>query len=128
MNAARPLPARSLEGMRILLAEDSWHLATALRQTLEQAGAIVVGLAPTVAQAEHLSRTIGFDAAVMDLNLRDEMTTPLVTRLAQDGHKVIVITGYAPDAQLLPRVHACLTKPTTGEALISALLRPLGEP
>ena len=122
--AATPDP-KPLTGMRILVAEDSWHLAMALRQTLEQAGAIVPNMAGTVAQAERLTRTLDFDAAVMDLNLHDEMTTTLVTRLAEQGKKIIVISGYEVAPDLARKVHACLAKPATGEALITALLRPL---
>ena len=117
---------RPLKGMRILLAEDSWHLAMVLRQTVELAGATVTGLAGTLKEAERLASRYDFDAAVMDLNLHDELTTPLVKKLAEQNIKVIVISGYDMAAELsTARVHACLAKPASGDALIRELLRPL---
>ena len=123
MNVGSPPTSKPLAGMRVLLAEDSWHIAIALRQTVEMAGATVVGLAATLPQAERLARAANFDAAVMDLNLHNELTVPLVTRLAESGIKVIVISGY--DVALGTKVHACLSKPASGQAIIAALLRPL---
>ena len=118
----QPLP---LAGMRILLAEDSWHLALALRQTLEIAGAVIAGVAPTVARAERLSRSLEFEAAVMDLNLHDELTTPVILRLADGGTKVVVISGYSFPPALIAKVHACFTKPVAGDALVNALRQPM---
>ena len=124
--ASEPSSAsRPLAGMRILIAEDSWHLAAALRQTVEMAGAVVAGVAGTVAQAERLAQTVVFDAAVMDLNLHNERTNPLVMRLAAAGIKVVVISGYDVETELSSTVHACLAKPASGQALINALQRPL---
>ncbi|MGE0627841.1 MAG: response regulator [Hyphomicrobiaceae bacterium] len=115
----------SLSGLRILVAEDSWHLADALRITLEGAGAEVIGLAATLADAEHIAATIDFDAAVMDLNLHDAMAHALAQRLAAAGKKVVVISGYDIKGEISHQVHATLGKPTSTAALISALQRPL---
>ena len=124
MSGIGPSCKRRLTGLQILIAEDSWHLAVALRQTLEAAGATVTGVAATVAQAEKLSRTASYDVAVMDLNLHDQMTTPLVLKLAEAGVKVVVLTGYDVGREMAGRVHACLAKPVSSAALIDAILNP----
>ena len=125
MNAASSPSPRPLAGLRILLAEDSWHLAMALRQTLEHAGATIAGIASTVAHAERLSRSARFEAAVMDLNLHDEMTTSVISRLARNGIKVVVISGYDLAPELAEQVHASFGKPAPGDDLVKALQAPL---
>ncbi len=116
---------RPLEGLSVLVAEDSWHLADAMRITIERAGGKVVGLAGTLEEAEKVAETATFDAAVMDLNLHGRLAHDLVQQLAGKGTKVIVLTGYEPPTTLLDKVHDCLTKPVSVEVLIASLGRPL---
>jgi len=111
--------------MRVLLAEDLWLLADALKLAIEQAGAEVVGPAGTLAAAERLSREADLDAAVMDIDLHGQKATGLAVALADAGQKVIIITGYDEPPELVARVHACFTKPVQIHALIASLLRPL---
>ena len=63
----------SLEGVRVLVVEDTWHVAKALKSALENVGMDVSGPAATTAQArrlmiEHMPRV-----AVVDVNLKGEM-------------------------------------------------------
>ena len=115
---------RRLAGMSVLIAEDSWLLADAMRLTIERAGGTVAGLAGTLAEAEQLAGSVKFDAAVMDLNLHGKLAHGLVERLAAGGTKVVVLTGYERPAQLADKVHDCLTKPVSYEVLIGSLARP----
>ena len=117
---------RLLQGMSILIVEDSWHLADAMRITITRAGGTVAGLAGTLAEAERLAATATFDAAVMDLNLHGTFTHALAERLADAGVKVVVLTGYERPVALAAKVHDCLTKPVSIEVLIASLARPLG--
>lgn len=116
--------ARSLDGLSVLVAEDSWHLADAMRLAIERAGGAIVGPAGTLAEAERLAETGRFEAAVMDLNLHGKLATGLAERLAATGIKVVVLTGYERPAQLASKVHDCLTKPVSFDVLIAALARP----
>jgi CheY-like chemotaxis protein len=115
---------RPLAGLSVLVAEDSWHLADAMRLAIERAGGSIVGPAGTLAEAERLARTARFDVAVMDLNLHGKLATGLAERLATAGTKVVVLTGYERPAQLASKVHACLTKPVSFDRLIAALAHP----
>jgi CheY-like chemotaxis protein len=112
--------------MRVLVAEDLWVLADALKLAIEQAGAEVVGPAGTVAAAERLSREMKLDAAVMDVDLHGAKSTALALTLAAAGLKVIIITGYDEPPDVAAQVHACFTKPEQPSELISALARPSG--
>jgi len=113
-----------LAGMSILIAEDVWHLAEAMRMVIVRAGGEVVGLAGTVAEAERLVSSCRIDAAVMDVNLHGQLALDLVERLVGSGVKVVVLTGYERPPTLSPEVHDCLTKPVSPEMLIATLTRP----
>lgn len=114
-----------LAGISVLVAEDSWHLAEAMRMLIERSGGTVVGLAGTLAEAERLAATHTFDAAVMDLNLHGSHADGLAERLAAAGTKVVILTGYERPPVLAAKVHDCLTKPASPAILIAALARPL---
>src|SRR5262245_18470370 len=58
-----------LAGLRVLLAEDSWHIGQALKMVLESEGAAVHGPAVTVSEAQRLAASATSDVAVIDLNL-----------------------------------------------------------
>lgn len=118
-------PDLHLAGMRVLVAEDLWILADALKLAIEQTGAEVIGPAGTLAAAERLAHDGQFDAAVMDINLHGEKATGLAVSLAAAGRKVIIITGYDEPPELVAQVHACFTKPVQLPDLIAALVRPL---
>lgn len=119
---------QSLRGLSVLIAEDSWHLADAIRLTVERAGGKVVGPAGTLSQVERLAKTAQFDVAIMDLNLHGKLANGLALQLAGRGTKVVVLTGYEPPADLSEKVHDCLTKPVQAADLMAALIRPLRPP
>jgi DNA-binding response OmpR family regulator len=113
-----------LEGVSVLIAEDSWHLADAMRIMIERAGGNVVGLAGTLAEAERLSADLNYDAVLMDLNLHGKKAHGLAEKLAAAGTKVVILTGYDRPPVLATKVHDCLMKPVAIEALIAALACP----
>lgn len=118
----------SLQGLSVLVAEDSWHLADAMKFMIEQAGGTVVGPVGKLAQAERLAAAGNFQAAVMDLNLHGALAHDLALRMAARGTKVVVLTGYEPPEELVGKVHACLTKPVETTELLAALIRPMSQP
>lgn len=113
----------TLQGVRILLVEDSWHVAHALETILENIGMIVAGPAATIAEAEKLIHAQRPDVAVIDMNLRGEMAYGLVAHLHARDVPVIVVSGY----EVLPCVQesaaAVLTKPIRAESLLTELRR-----
>jgi DNA-binding response OmpR family regulator len=70
-----------LEGVPILVVEDDPFIAMDIRQTLESAGALVVGPAYNLADALHVAEVANLRAAVLDLRLERGDTLPVATRL-----------------------------------------------
>ena len=88
-----------LEGVPILVVEDAWHVAKAMKGMLEQLGMNVLGPAATLAEARRLLAAQKPLAALVDVNLRGEMAWGLIDDLREQGVEVIVMSGYAlPDA------------------------------
>jgi DNA-binding response OmpR family regulator len=109
-----------LQGITVLVVEDTWHVAEVLRRTLERAGARVIGPAGTLADAERLAGSERFDAAVLDLELGDYSAEALAGQLAGSGVKVVLLTALTPPA-LAGKIHAHLSKPAQPKELIEAL-------
>ena len=114
-----------LQGVGILLVEDSWHVGKAMKTLLRALGADVAGPAATTADAEHLVAERTPDVAIVDINLREgERANDLINRLHERGIPVIVITGYAVVSLPPGKVEAILQKPASKEQLL-AILRPI---
>jgi CheY-like chemotaxis protein len=113
-----------LAGRRILIVEDEALVAMLVEDALLDAGAEVVGPVATVAEAMSLLDTAAPDAAVLDLNLAGETSTPVADVLASRGVPFVVATGYG--AEGLPPGHASvpvLAKPYDPDELTSTLAR-----
>lgn len=81
-------------GMRILIAEDEWLLADTLAVLLEEEGARVVGPCPTTKDAIRVLNEDSVDFAIVDMNLKDSFSDPLVERLVQMDVPFAILTGY----------------------------------
>jgi CheY-like chemotaxis protein len=115
----------NLSGARILVVEDSWHIAAALKSLLRALGADVAGPAATTAEAERLLSAQVPDAAIVDFNLRGgELAHSLIDRLNELGVRVIVISGYAA-IPLDPGKAAIILQKPIIEAQLLAALRPV---
>ena len=126
-NAQDPPRPGSLElqGVAILLVEDSWHIGKAMKTLLRVLGADVAGPAATTADAERLVGERTPDVAIVDINLREgERADNLIDRLHEQGVPVIVVTGYAEAALPPAKVEAVLQKPVSKDQLL-AILRPI---
>lgn len=113
-----------LTGRRILVVEDEALVAMLVEDALLEAGAEVIGPAATVAEALSLLRDGEPSAAVLDLNLAGEASTPIADTLARMGVPFVVATGYG--AEGLPAQHAAvpvLAKPYDPEELTMLLQR-----
>jgi len=114
-----------LQGVGILLVEDSWHVGKAMKTLLHVLGADVAGPAPTAADAERLVAERTPDVAIVDINLRDgERANYLIDQLHEQGIPVIVLTGYAVVSLPPGKAKAILQKPVSKEQLL-AILRPI---
>ena len=117
-----------LKGLPVLIVEDAWHVAKALKSTLEQMGMQVVGPTATTADARTLTAAQSPRLAVVDINLKQETACGLIDELHQQGVQVIVISGYAAPTVSGDRVAAFLQKPFSGTELITTIIRVLGSP
>jgi DNA-binding response OmpR family regulator len=114
-----------LLGVRVLVVEDQWHVANALRSLLEREGMEVSGPASTTADAHRLADAHKPDLAVVDINLKGEMAYSLVADLHDRGVRLVVISGYAVLPRLPANVSAVLQKPFNGPELLASLRRAL---
>jgi ActR/RegA family two-component response regulator len=124
-NIRNTSPVRSpcdLDGLRVLIVEDSWHVSTGLRRLLEAWGATVDGPVPTTADAMRLVSESAPDAAIVDINLRDgELSYELIDWLQDRGIRIVVLTGYADISLQEGKVAVILQKPARDEVLIASL-------
>jgi ActR/RegA family two-component response regulator len=127
-NIRNTSPARSpsdLDGLRVLIVEDSWHLSTGLRRLLEERGATVDGPVATTADAMRLVSESTPDVALVDINLRDgELSYELIDWLQDRGIRIVVLTGYSDISLPGGKVAVILQKPARDEVLIASLREP----
>jgi DNA-binding response OmpR family regulator len=109
-----------LEGVRVLVVEDTWHVAKALKSALEQVGMDVSGPAATTAEARRLMVEQMPLVAVVDVNLKGEMAGGLIEELHDQGVSVVVVSGYAVPPISADKAAAILQKPFSGSELLHA--------
>jgi CheY-like chemotaxis protein len=113
-----------LKGLRVLVVEDSWDVATGLKMLLESWGADILGPVATTADALRLLSERTLDVALVDINLRNgEQSYGLINRLHDLGIRIVVISGYADVTLADGKVAAILQKPMR-EDLLLASIRP----
>ncbi|WP_407528053.1 response regulator [Methylobacterium oryzisoli] len=117
--------ASGLQGLCLLIVEDDWHIASDLAETLEGAGARVIGPVGSVKGALALiAAQARLDGAVLDINLADELVYPVADALAARRVPFVFATGY--DAGVVPAAYATVTrheKPVDLAALAADLAR-----
>jgi DNA-binding NtrC family response regulator len=114
-----------LNGLCILIVEDSWDVGTGLKMLLEAWGADVAGPAATTADAVRLVCERIPDVALVDINLRDgEQSYCLINQLYDQGIRVVVISGYADVSPAVGKAAAILQKPLREDVLLASI-RPV---
>src|SRR5262245_15357820 len=94
--------------IRVLLADDHPVVREGLRAVLERAGIAVVGEAGDGAEPVDLVSRLVSDVVLMDLQMPvlDGVTATARIRAAQPGVRVLVLTTFDTDADVLRAVHA----------------------
>ena len=113
--------ASTLKGMRVLVVEDSWQVASTMKSALEEVGMVVAKPAATLIAAKRLIANHIFDLAVVDINLKGEMSYDLIVRLSDRGVRVVVVSGYVTREASIPSAAAVLQKPLSTVELIATL-------
>jgi len=86
---------KPLSGRRILVVEDEYFLAEDIVESLKEMGAHIVGPVGELEEATNLvNGDIAIDAAVVDVNLRNELAFPLARILGARKVPVVFTTGY----------------------------------
>lgn len=111
----------TLHGRRILVVEDDYLVAADLAESLENAGASVIGPAGSVEEALRLVQEENrqLDGAVLDINLRDARVYPVAELLEAQHVPYIFTTGYDSSAVSKDYAHASrIEKPVDTVQLI----------
>ena len=113
--------AAVLNGVTVLVVEDSWHVAKAMKSALEQRGMHVLGPAANTSQARQLAAEQKPKLALVDVNLKTELACGLIEELYGQGVQIIVVSGYTMPPMPKGMVAAFMRKPITESDLITML-------
>ncbi len=117
-----------LQGIRILVVEDEFLLAMDIESAIREAGGLVVGPVVTLKDAVATAEREELNAAVLDLNLRGEMSYPVAEVLRSRRIPFLFATGYTENRLPQPfQCRPCLRKPFTWGALTAAIERLLAQ-
>lgn len=87
---------KELSGCRVLIVEDDYFLATDLEAALNSEGASIIGPIGHLDDAVRRAADDGFDLAILDINLHDEMAYPIADELVRQRIPFVFCTGYDP--------------------------------
>lgn len=85
----------SIIAPRVLVAEDEMLIALDIESELSKSGFEVIGPAATLEETMRLARSEHLDAAVLDMNLRDQSAHAALVILQCKGVPFLVVSGYA---------------------------------
>jgi DNA-binding NtrC family response regulator len=118
----QPASPSDLQGLRVIVVEDSWQVGTGLKMLLEAWGAEVIGPVATTADAVRLVSECAPDVALVDMNLRGgERSDGLIDQLHDQGIRIVVISGYSDVSVAQGKAAAILQKPMKQELLLASL-------
>ena len=101
-----------LAGKRVLVVEDEFLVGLTLCEDLALLGAQVTGPATSLSEALEVLQQNRFEVALIDVNLRGEMSFPLADELLARNVPFLFVTGYGGDAIPLRFQHVLrLSKP-----------------
>jgi DNA-binding NarL/FixJ family response regulator len=118
--------AANIKGMRVLIVEDEFFIADDLARAIRSSGGSPVGPVSTIREAEDMVRRSPVDAAIVDLNLRGEMASEFIRKLAATGRPCLIVSGYGEDA--VPESVSAISrleKPVSPAVVIETLSREL---
>ncbi len=118
-------PARepTAGSLLVLVVEDEALLALDLELTILRQGWRVLGPAGTVEEALDLLRAETPDVALLDVNLRGTMVTPVAVKLRARGVPFVLASAYERPEATAPALAGApkLGKPTNERRLVATL-------
>jgi CheY-like chemotaxis protein len=119
----------ALRGLHVLVVEDNGLLCCVLEETLRDAGCEVVGPFARLPDAVEAVVTRHIDLALLDINVRGQLVSPLAEQLRERGVPFLLTSAYQPAD--LPRTlqsAAQLRKPYTDSDLLENLASVIARP
>ena len=119
----------SARPLSVFLGEDEPMIRIMVTDMLEELGHRVVAEAGDVEEGAKLAQSTDFDLAILDVNVRGKLITPVAELLRARGRPIIFATGYGSDG--LPegfREFPALPKPLQLESLAAAIDRVVKSP
>jgi len=119
------MTAPSLSGVHVLIVEDNFVVADALRFMLTGFDATVTAIVPNLTHASAALAVDRVDVAVLDINLSGTSVVPLAEDLRARGIPFVFVSGYG-DEDLLPehlRDRPRFDKPVEAERLVACLIQ-----
>jgi|JI8StandDraft_2_1071088.scaffolds.fasta_scaffold24786_3 DNA-binding NarL/FixJ family response regulator len=114
--------AKLLKGCRALIIEDDFYQAVEIRESLQQAGAEIVGCRATVPDLDEMMLRGKIDIALLDINLGNTQSFDFARALNEKGIPVVFLSGY--DASIVPadlQYAKFISKPANDSDVIAAL-------
>lgn len=116
----------NLQNAHVLIVEDDALVAMEMEARVSDFGCVVIGPAPTIESANRLIDGGRPDAALLDVNIRGTLITPIAARLRELGVPYALVTGYARIAFEEPELQVTkLAKPISPAELSRTLKRLL---
>ena len=111
------------KGAKILVVEDYYLFAEVVCDFVTDCGMRPIGPATVLEQAMVYARQAPLDGAILDIDLRGQLSFPVCSVLYQRGIPFLFLTGYT-DLSLVPqqfRVVPLVSKPFGDEEMRSAI-------
>jgi DNA-binding response OmpR family regulator len=112
----------SAKGLRVLVVEDEAMIRILIADMLGELGHTLAAEAGHIDEALRLAQSTEFDLAILDVNLRGKIITPVAELIRARRRPIIFATGYGSEA--LPeefRDFPALPKPYQMEALAAMI-------
>jgi DNA-binding response OmpR family regulator len=119
----------SARGLKVFVVEDEPMIRMMVTDMLEELGHRLVTEAADVEEAAKLAQSADFDLAILDVNLKGKLITPVAELIRGRGLPIIFATGYGSEG--VPeqfRDLPALQKPFQLEALAALIDEVLHPP
>jgi CheY-like chemotaxis protein len=120
---------RTLDGVRVLIAEDNFIVADSLKRLITAYGGTVAVMVPSADAALAALESVPIDVAILDIYLKGGTADPLADRLLESRIPFLFLTGYGDDNVLPERLRGLprLEKPLDVDQLLETLASLLGK-